>query len=153
MLKPQIESEITRALRTRDALRLSVFRMLSAAVHNREIEERTKRGTSELTEDNVVQVVRAELKKRREAEVAYAAGGRTEAAAQERAEAEIIAALLPPELTDDELEALVADGRAAVGAAGEKDFGKVMGWVMGRAGGRAGGDRVSATVKRQLAGS
>ncbi|MEK7245299.1 MAG: GatB/YqeY domain-containing protein [Pseudomonadota bacterium] len=84
MLKAQIESEITRALRTRDALRLSVFRMLSAAIHNREIEERTKRGTSELTEDNVVQVVRAELKKRREAEVAYAAGGRTEAAAQER---------------------------------------------------------------------
>lgn len=153
MRRETIAENLRAALKQRDALRLSVFRMLSSAIHNREIEERTRRGRSELRDEDIAQVLRAELKKRRDAAAAYAAGGRVEAAAQEQAEAEIISSLLPPELSDAELDALVVEGRAAVAAAGHQDFGKIMGWVMARAQGRASGERVSAAVKRCLAGA
>lgn len=154
MEKDAIEAELKTAMRGGDALRLSVFRMLSAAIHNREIEKRTRSGEAKdapLTGEEVVQVVRAELKKRRDAIDAYERGGRSEAAAQERAEAEILSSLLPQELSDGEIEAIAAEGKAALGVTAPQDFGRLMGWVMQRANGRASGERVSAIVKRALA--
>lgn len=152
MLQERIASELKSALRGRDELRLSVFRMLSSAIHNREIERRARSGGGEtpLTEEEVMQVIRAESKKRGEAAQAYQRGERTEAAARERTEAVILDSLLPPELSDGELGRMVAEGKAALGAATEKDFGKLMGWVMARVEGQASGERVSAVVRREL---
>lgn len=155
MLKETIESELKQALRNKEALRLSVFRMLSAAVHNREIEKRTTGKENKevpLSEEELMQVVRAEMKKRKDAAEAYDRGGRPAQASQEREEAKILSPLLPPELSDEELEALVSSGKEAAGAATPKDFGRLMGWVMQRAKGRAGSSRVSEIIKRHLGG-
>ena len=155
MSKDVIEAELKAAMRGGDALRLSVFRMLSAALHNREIEKRTRSGEARdapLTDEEVMQVVRAEVKKRRDAIEAYERGSRPEAAAKERAEADILSSLLPRELGDEELAAIAAEGKAALGAAAQ-DFGKLVGWVMQRVHGRASGERVSAIVRRTLAPS
>ncbi len=156
MSKDVIEAELKAAMRGGDALRLSVFRMLSAALHNREIEKRTRSGEARdapLTDEEVMQVVRAEMKKRRDAIEAYERGSRPEAAAKERAEADILSSLLPRELGDEELAAIAAEGKAALGAAVPQDFGKLVGWVMQRVHGRASGERVSAIVRRTLAPS
>lgn len=154
MRKEQIDAELRKAMKEGDVLRRSVFRMLSSAIHNREIEKRPSSGEAPdtaLGDEEVISVIRSELKKRRDAADAYDRAGRPEASAEERAEGEILAALLPAELSDDALAALAAEGRAALGATSPKDFGKLMGWVMQRVGGRASGERVSAVVKRELA--
>ncbi len=150
MLKDQIDSELKQAMRSGDALRLSVFRMLSAALHNREIEKRTKSGDASLTDEEAIQVARSELKKRKDAKEAYGAAGRAEAAQQEQEEAKIIASLLPAELSDGELLALIREGREALGAASPQEFGQLMGWVMSKAGTRATGERVSVLIRREL---
>jgi len=153
MLKERIESEMRQAIRSGDELRLSVLRLLLAAVHNREIEKRTKSGEAKgatLTDEEVLGAVRSELKKRLDAVAAYEAGQRPEAAARERAEADILNAFLPAELSDQELEALVGTGMAATGASSREHFGKLMGWMMGQVKGRALGDRVAEAVRRKL---
>lgn len=153
MRKDEIGLHITQAMKSGDALRLSVFRMLSAALHNREIENRTKAGKTTdtpLTEEEVMQVVRTELKKRKDASEAYEKGDRAEAAAKERAEANILAGLLPQELSDEEIGAIVAESKASLGASTPQGFGALMGLVMKRIGGRASGDRVSAIIKREF---
>ena len=153
MLKDEIVSNMKQAMKSGDTLRLSVFRMLSSALHNREIENRTKTGGTKeaaLKEEEVTQVVRSELKKRKDAIEGYEKGGRAEAAAKERTEADILAGLLPQELSDNEIGAMVIEGKASVGASTPQDFGKLMGLVMERIGGRASGDRVSAIIKREL---
>lgn len=155
MLKAHIESELRSALKDGDALKLSVLRMLSSAIHNREIEKRTKLGGGapiELEESEVLEVIRAELKKRRDAKAAYTAGSRPEAAAQEQSEAEMLSGLLPPELDDGQLEALIIEGQAALGVDKAKDFGRLMGWVMARVKGQASGERVQSVVRRFLGG-
>ena len=153
MLKARVESELRAALKGRDLLRLSVLRMLSAAMHNKEIEKRTRSrvaADAALTDEEVSGVVRAEMKKRRDAAEAYRAGGRAEAAAGEDTEAEILSSFLPPELSDAELERIVAEGAKTVGVTSAQEFGKLMGWVMGRVKGQASGERVRNAVERKL---
>lgn len=153
MLKERIEEELSKAMRSRDALRLSVFRMLSAALRNREIEKRTKSGEGHdipLTEDEILQVVRSEQKKRKDAIEGYEKGGRASSAEQERSEAEILSGLLPAELSDEEVAVIVAECAASLGVPSPKEFGKLMSLVMGRVGGRASGERVSSAVRRAL---
>lgn len=153
MLKDQIDSELKQAMRSGEALRLSVFRMVSTALHNREIEKRTQSGEAKdavLPDAEATQVLRSELKKRKDAAEAYRAAGRSEAAAQERAEADIIAALLPQEFSDDEIGLLVREGMQTLGITAPKEFGTLMGWVMSRIAGRASGERVSAHIKHEL---
>lgn len=154
MLKEQIESALKDALKAGDELKLSVLRMLSAAIHNREIEKRTRSGRAAegvLDEEETSEVIRREMKKRGDAVEAYERASRREAAARERAEAEVLAQFLPPELSDGELEALIAEGQAALGVTSMHEFGKLMAWVMGRVRGRAGGERVSSLIRHRLA--
>lgn len=153
MLKKQIEAELQQAMRSGEALRLSVFRMVSAALHNREIEKRTQSGEAKdavLTDEEVIQALRSEWKKRKDAAEAYASAGRSEAAAQERREADMIAALLPQQLSDDAVGLLVREGMQTLGITSPKEFGQLMGWVMSKIAGRASGERVSACIKREL---
>lgn len=155
MLKEKIESELKGALKKGDQLRLSVFRMLSSAVHNKEIEKRTRSGKSEpaeLTEEEVMAVIRSEAKRREDAIEGYKKGNRPERAEEEKRELEILESFLPQEMSDAEVLALIAEGKVAVGASGPKDFGKLMAWVMGRMKGQASGERVSRLVKKELDG-
>jgi uncharacterized protein len=95
-------------------------------------------------------VLRRERKRRQEAARAFREAGRDDLAAGEEAEAEIIAAYLPAELSDDELRAIVAQAVADTGASSPRDMGQVMKAAMARAGGRADGKRVSSLAQEAL---
>lgn len=154
MLKDVVSEQLKSALREQNELRLSVFRLLATAIHNREIEKRAKAGSAaELTDEEVTQAVRSEMKKRSDAAEAYEQAGRADAAKQERAEARILQELLPEELSDEELAKLVDAGWQELGVTSERDLGKVIGWVMGKVRGRAGGDRVTKLVRAKFGGS
>ncbi len=149
-LKKTIEEGARRALKNQESLLLSVLRLLLAAIHNREIEKKFKAGgTGELTDEEVVSVIRSEAKKRRDAIAEFTRGGRMAAAQKETEELAILEKYLPAELTDAEIEILVrplAAGRAM------SDFGSVMGAAMKAVAGRASGERVSAAVRKLLKG-
>ncbi len=123
--------------------------MVLTAVSTAEVSGKQSR---ELTDDDVVAVLTTEAKKRREAAEAFEDAGRTEMAAKERAEAEVLADYLPEQLDAEEISALVREAIEQTGAADEgmRAMGKVMGVVQPRTRGRADGAAVAAEVRRQL---
>ncbi len=133
-------------MRSRDELRRDTLRMAIAAAYNAH-----KEAGRELTDDEVVQVLGREIKKRREAIDAYRQGGREAAADREQAEAEILAAYMPEQLEEAELLRLIEQAIAHVDAQSPRDMGKVMAAVMPTLRARADGKRVSALVARELA--
>ena len=149
-LKDRLRTDLTAAIKARDEVRSSTIRMVLSAITNAEVAGKEAR---ELSDDDVVGVLSTEAKKRREAATAFDEGGRTEMAAKERAEAEVIADYLPEQLDADAITALVAEAIERTGAAGEgmKAMGKVMGVVTPQTKGRADGGAVAAEVRRQLA--
>ncbi|MCF4139566.1 GatB/YqeY domain-containing protein [Streptomyces sp. NPDC101213] len=151
-LKSKLKEDLNAAIKERDELRSSTLRLTLTAITKEEVAGKTKR---DLTDDEVQKVISREAKKRREAADAFAQGGRAESAERERAEGEILAAYLPKQLGDDELEAIVtqavAEARAA-GAEGPRAMGAVMKIVNPKVAGLAEGGRVAAVVKKALAG-
>jgi uncharacterized protein len=149
-LKERLRADLTTAMKARDSLRSSTLRMLLTAITNAEVSGKQAR---ELDDQQVVDVLSTEVKKRREAATAYDDAGRQELADKERAEAEVITDYLPEQLSDEEVSAIVTAAVASTGAAGEgmKAMGKVMGVVQPQVKGRADGAAVAAEVKRQLA--
>jgi uncharacterized protein YqeY len=148
-LKERLRTDLTAAIKGRDELRSSTLRMVLTAITNAEVSGKQSR---ELSDDDVVGVLSAEAKKRREAATAFADAGRAESAEKERAEAEVIAGYLPRQLDADEISTLVAEAIASTGAAGEgmRAMGKVMGVLTPQVRGRADGGAVAAEVRRQL---
>ena len=104
-------------------------------------------------DDEVLAVIVKEAKKRREAADAYVGAGRTELAEKENAELACLEGYLPKQLSDDEIDAIVAEAVSATGASGMKDMGKVMGILKPKLAGRADMTAVSAQVKKALAGA
>jgi uncharacterized protein YqeY len=151
-LKERLRTDLTAAIKGRDEVRSSTLRMVLTAITNAEVAGKQAR---ELSDDDVVGVLSAEAKKRREAAEAFAGAGRADSAAKERAEAEVIADYLPAQLDASEISALVTDAIASTGAAGEgmRAMGKVMGVVTPQVRGRADGGTVAAEVRRQLGAS
>jgi len=151
-LKSQLQQDLTAAMKSRDELRSATLRMALAAITKEEVAGKSAR---ELSDDEVRQVITREAKKRREAADAFADAGRAEQAERERAEGDVLAGYLPAQLTDDELEAVVAEAVAEAKANGAPEGPKAMGAVMKivnpKIAGRAEGARVAAAVKRQLA--
>lgn len=133
-------------MRSRDELRRETLRMAIAAAYNAQ-----KQAGRELTDDEVVQVLGREIKKRREAVDAYRSAGREDAAEKEHAEAQILAGYMPEQLDEAELSRMVAQAIAQVAAESQRDMGKVMAVLMPLVRGRADGKQVSALVARQLA--
>ncbi|MCI3932070.1 GatB/YqeY domain-containing protein [Streptomyces sp. AN091965] len=151
-LKSKLQADLNAAIKGRDELRSSTLRMTLAAVTKEEVAGKEKR---ELSDDEVQKVITREAKKRREAADAFAQGNRPEQAERERAEGEVLAEYLPKQLSDDELERIVAEAVAeakAAGAEGPRAMGQVMKTVNPKVAGQAEGGRVAATVKRLLAG-
>ena len=146
-LKEQLRVDLTAAMKARDELRTATLRMVLSAVSAEEVSGKEAR---ELTDDEVLGVLRREAKKRREAAEAFGSAGRAEQAAREVAEGQVLAGYLPAQLADADLAAIVADAVTRTGAAGMRDMGKVMGAVQGVVAGRADGGRVAAEVRRQL---
>ncbi len=149
-LKERLRSDLTEAIKDRDKVRSGTIRMVLTAITEAEV---AGSKAIELSDQQVLDVVIRESKKRREAEEAYASAGRTELAEKEHAESDVLADYLPQQLTASEISAIVADAIASTGAAelGMKGMGKVMSQVTPRTKGRADGSVVAAEVKRQLA--
>ncbi len=145
-LKAQIQSDMKSALKGGEKQRLSVIRMLLAAIQSREIDER-----SQLSDSDVLQVIEKLIKQRKDSARQFAEAGRSDREEQELAEADILQAYMPAQLSEAELDALVSEIIAATGAEGMKDMGKVMGQLKAKAQGRADMGALSALVKSRLA--
>ena len=149
-LKDQLRSDLTASMKARDEVRTRTLRMALTAVSNAEVAGATAR---ELSDDEVLKVLTREAKRRREAADAFATAGRTEQAAAERAEGEVLDGYLPAQLGDDEIAAIVTAEIEQSGAAGMGAMGQVMKAVTPRIAGQADGARVAAEVRRQLTSS
>ncbi len=147
MMKDQLRSDLTAAMKARDELRTATLRMVLTAVRNEEVAGGEAR---ELADDEVLRVFAREAKKRRESAAAYAGAGRPELADREDAERTVIEGYLPAQLTDAELGVLVAAAIAEAGATGPQQMGAVMKLVTPQVAGRADGGRVAAEVKHRL---
>ena len=146
-LQDRIESAMRDGMRARDERRTQTLRMAMSAAHNREIEL----GRS-LTDDDYIEILGRQVKQRRESIEAFRAGGRAEMAANEEAEAVILAEFLPEAIPADELERLVRAAIAETGASTAADLGRVMSKVVPQTKGRADGKAISDLV-RQLLGA
>lgn len=144
-LKQQILDDIKTAMRAGDKDRLGVLRMLSAAIKQREVDERI-----ELDDAQTLAVVEKMIKQRKESADQYTTGGRAELAEKELAEIATLKQYLPEQLSDAEIDALIEETIAATGASGIKDMGKVMGELKPRVQGRADMGEVSKKIKARL---
>jgi uncharacterized protein YqeY len=147
-LRERIQADITAAMRSGEALRRDTLRMAESAIYNAE-----KRDRRTFSDDEVAAVIAREVKTRRESVEAFRKGGREDLAAKEEAEIAILAAFLPEQLSETEIEALVREAVAVTGATGPRDMGKVMGFVAPKTKGRADGRLVSQVAGRVLAES
>jgi uncharacterized protein YqeY len=148
-LKARLEQDLRDAMRARDELVTSTLRMAIAAVRTAEVAGKAAR---ELSDQEVLGVLTKEAKKRREAAEAFAGAGRVESADKELAEEKVLAAYLPTQLSDAEVDELVAGALAAGGFTAVGQMGQAMKAAQAAVAGRAEGGRVAAAVRRQLAG-
>jgi uncharacterized protein len=146
-LKARINDDVKAAMRGGDARRRDALRLLTAALKQREVDER-----KELTDADVVAVIERMIKQRRESIAQFEKGGRQDLAQNEQFEIGLLQAYMPQALSDAEIEAAVAEAIAAAGAKAPSDMGKVMGALKGKLAGRADMGKVSALVKTKLAG-
>lgn len=147
-LRDKLFADMQDAMRQREAgrARLSVLRIVRAAVQNSEIERQRQ-----LTDDEVVGVIAKEVKDRREAiEELARLGGREDAIDRLHSEIAILSEYLPQQMSEEELRAAAAAVIAEVGAVGARDIGKVMGPLMARVRGRADGKLVNEIVRSML---
>jgi hypothetical protein len=137
----QVRADITSAMKAHEKERVGALRLVLS-----ELQKAAKEGS-----DDELAVLRRERKRRLEAASQFRDGGRPELADQEEAEAELIAGYMPAELSDADLDAIVAAAVAETGASSPKDMGQVMKVVMSKSEGRADGKRASARVREALA--
>ena len=143
-LRERLQTDMKAAMKEREAgrLKLAVLRMVWVAVRNKEIDEKCT-----LDDDAVMAVLMKEVKQREDTIAEIKAANRPDLVAKNEQEIEILKGYLPKPLSDEELEAIVKDVIAAVGAKSMKDMGKVMGRVMAQTHGRASGQKINALVK------
>lgn len=147
-LKERIDQDLKAALLGGDKFKAQVLRGLKAAILNEEV----AKGVREqgLEDGQSEQVVAKEVKKRNESAVLYEQNGRPESASDERKEAEILSEYLPDQLSEAELQVIVSETIAALGASGPGDMGKVIGAVKSKVGTSADGATVANLVKQSL---
>ena len=145
----RIQTEMTQAMKAKDADTLSTLRMLKTAL----MEAKTKKARDEsLSADEEIEILQRYVKKRREAIEEFRKHGREDVVANEEREIAVTQRFLPQMLSEDELRAIVLDAVASTGAQTPKDMGKVIGAVMAQVKGKAEGGTVSRLVKEALAG-
>jgi len=144
-LKDQLATAMKEAMKAKQVDRLSTIRQLRSAIKNKEIEI-----GKELDDDAVISVIGTQVKQRREAAQVYRDNGRPELADKEEAELAVLQEYLPAQLSQDEINVIIAEVIAEVGATSPKDLGKVMPQVLARTKGAAEGKLVSQLVREKL---
>ncbi len=144
-LKERIIEDMKTAMRSGEKDRLAVIRLLQAAIKQREVDERIT-----LDDAQVTAVLEKMIKQRKESVLAFEKGARADLVAKENAEIAVLQPYLPAQLSDAELDALIAEAITSTGAASIKDMGKVMGVVKAKAAGKADMGAVGARIKAKL---
>ena len=144
-LKEQITEDMKAAMRAKDVARLATIRLLTAAIKQKEVDERI-----EVTDDHVLAIIEKMIKQRKDSITQFEAGARQDLVDIEKGELAILITYMPAALSDDEVGAEVAAAVAATGAAGPQDMGKVMAVLKSKLAGRADMTAVSALVKAAL---
>ena len=145
-LKEQIVEDMKNAMRAKDSAKLGTIRMLTAAMKQKEVDER-----KELNDTDVLGIIEKMIKQRRDSISQFEAGARQDLADQEKAELEVLSAYMPAALSTEEIEKEVS--AAVAGAAGPQDMGKIMAVLKAKLAGRADMSAVSGMVKNALAKS
>ena len=146
-LRDRLNDDIKSAMKAREQTRLDALRLLSAAVKQKEVDERIT-----LDDAGLVAIVEKEIKKRRESITQYEKAQRQDLADKEKFEISVMEAYMPQQLSQAEIDAIVAEAIASTGAKGPADMGKVMGAVKPKLAGRADMGKVSGLIKGKLAG-
>jgi hypothetical protein len=146
-LKERITEDMKTAMRSGEKDRLAVIRLLQAAIKQREVDERIT-----LDDAQITSVLEKMIKQRKESIVAFDKGGRADLVAKENSEISVLQPYLPAQLSDAELDTIIADAISSTGAASIKDMGKVMGIVKSKAAGKADMGAVGARIKARLGG-
>ena len=144
-LKEQLSEDTKAAMRAKEGDRLSTLRLISAAIKQKEVDERI-----ELTDAQVLAVIEKMIKQRRDSITQFKAGGRADLVAKEEAELAILSAYLPAQMSEAEVAAAVEAAIAASGASGPQDMGKVMGILKPQLAGKADMGAVSQRIKARL---
>ncbi|MDH5300221.1 MAG: GatB/YqeY domain-containing protein [Gammaproteobacteria bacterium] len=145
-LKTRLQEDVKNAMRAKDKDRLGTLRLITAAIKQREVDERI-----ELNDEQVLSVLEKMVKQRREAISQYESAGRTDLADKEASEIAIIGEFLPEPASDAEIDQAISEAIAATGANGIKDMGKVMGILQTKLKGRADMGAISGKVRSKLA--
>ena len=146
-LRDQLNEDMKAAMKARDAERLAALRLALAAVKQREVDERIT-----LDDAGVVSVIEKMIKQRKDSITQYEKAARQDLADKEKFEISVIEAYLPKQLSQAEVDAIVAETLASTGAKSPADMGKVMGVLKPKLAGKADMGKVSAMVKAKLAG-
>jgi uncharacterized protein YqeY len=144
-LKARIQDDMKAAMKAGAKDRLATIRMIMAGIKQREVDERIQ-----LDDAQVTNVLEKMIKTRKESVAQFEAGGRADLVAKENAEIAVITGYLPAQMSESEIDALVAESIASVGAVSVKDMGKVMNAIKAKAAGRADMAKVGAKVKAKL---
>ncbi|MBL3528806.1 MAG: GatB/YqeY domain-containing protein [gamma proteobacterium endosymbiont of Lamellibrachia anaximandri] len=147
MLKQRILDDVKTAMKAKDKPRLGTLRLITAAIKQREVDERI-----ELDDTQALTILDKMIKQRRDSISQFEQAGRAELAEQEQREIEVIQDYLPEGLGDEEIVAMIDEAISATGAAAMQDMGKVMGLLKPKMQGRADMGKVSGLVKQKLAG-
>ncbi len=153
MVADKIRSDLSLALKNKESLKVSTLRLLLSVIQNKEKEKRYKVSSETdvfLDDQEIIEIINSEVKKRRESIKSFKAGKRDDLAEKESQELEILQDYLPEEISEDEIEKIIKEAIEKTKAEGLKDIGKVMGEVMPKTKGRADGLLVSSKVKEML---
>jgi len=160
MLKEKIQVDVKEALKAGDSKKRVVLSSLLSALKNRELDKRTKLSragqagdldaASQLTDDEALEVISSEIKKRKESIETYSKASRPELAENEQSELDLLMNYMPEQLSEDVIRSQVREAIAQVHPQGPRDMGKVIGAVMPKVKGRADGQIVSRIVKEEL---
>ena len=148
MLSGRIDEDLKNAMRAKDSARLSVLRMLKAAMKNAAIEKVGADG--ELSDADAIAVIRKQVKQRQDSIESFEKGGRAELAEKEKAEMAMLNGYLPQAMSEDELRKLVTETIGETGATSRAQMGAVMKALGPKVAGRADGKTLSVEVQRQL---
>jgi uncharacterized protein YqeY len=146
-LKDKITDDMKAAMRAKETARLGTIRLLLAAMKQKEVDERVT-----LEDGAVLAIIEKMVKQRRESIAQFEKAGRTDLAASEKAEIDILAGYLPQQMSEAEVAEAIAAAIKESGAAGPKDMGKVMGLLKSRLAGRTDMGKLSGVVKSKLGG-
>ena len=145
MLLDTLQNDLKNAQLNKDEVKVGTLRLLLSEIHNAEIAK-----SQDLVNQDIIQVIQREVKKRKEAVEAFKNGGREEQAKKEEAEMAILQSYLPEQISNEELTGIIDQTINEVGATGVSDTGKVIGAVMGKVAGKADGGMVSSIVRSKL---